>query len=35
MSKVLNKPLVIIGGAGHGCVIEASINDNIKRFGDL
>lgn len=35
MSKILNKPLIIIGGAGHGCVIEACVNDNRNRFGDL
>ena len=29
-----NKPLVIIGGAGHGCVIEACVNDNRNRYGD-
>lgn len=23
MNNVINKPLVIIGGAGHGCVIES------------
>lgn len=31
----INKPLVIIGGAGHGCVIEACINDNRLRYNDL
>lgn len=30
-----NKPLIIIGGAGHGCVIEACVNDNRNRFGDF
>ncbi len=25
-----NKPLIIIGGTGHGCVIEACIKDNRK-----
>ena len=30
-----NKPLIIIGGAGHGSVIEACIKDNRKRFNDL
>lgn len=34
MEKI-NKPLIIIGGAGHGSVIEACVNDNRKRFGDL
>jgi len=32
--KELNKPLIIIGGTGHGCVIEACIKDNRKRFND-
>lgn len=31
----INKPLIIIGGAGHGCVIEACVNDNRRRFNDL
>lgn len=30
-----NKPLIIIGGSGHGSVIEACIKDNRKRYGDL
>lgn len=30
-----NKPLIIIGGSGHGCVIEACVNDNRKRFQDF
>ncbi len=30
----MNKPLIIIGGSGHGCVIEACINDN-RRHGDF
>ena len=30
----MNKPVIIIGGAGHGCIIEACVNDNRKRFGD-
>lgn len=29
-----NKPLIIIGGSGHGSVIEACINDNRNRYGD-
>lgn len=33
-SVVQNKPLIIIGGAGHGCVIEACVNDNRNRFHD-
>lgn len=35
MNRQLNKPLIIIGGSGHGCVIEACVNDNRNRFGDL
>ncbi|MCI7070639.1 PglD-related sugar-binding protein [Bacteroides pyogenes] len=31
----MNKPLVIIGGTGHGCVIEACINDNRSRYSDF
>lgn len=34
MNKVKNKPLVIIGGSGHGCVIEACINDNRRKYND-
>ena len=30
----MNKPVIIIGGAGHGSVIAACINDNRNRFGD-
>lgn len=33
--KELNKPLIIIGGSGHGSIIEACVKDNRKRFGDL
>lgn len=33
--KMINKPLVIIGGFGHGCVIEACVNDNRTRFNDF
>jgi len=29
-----NKPLIIIGGSGHGCVIEACVKDNRNRFQD-
>lgn len=29
-----NKPLIIIGGAGHGSVIEACLKDNRKRYND-
>lgn len=29
-----NKPLIIIGGAGHGSVIQACINDNRNKVGD-
>lgn len=35
MDKQINKPLVIIGGAGHGCIIEACVNDNRNRFSDF
>lgn len=35
MNKELNKPLIIIGGSGHGCVIEACVNDNRRRFNNL
>lgn len=30
----MSKPLIILGGEGHGSVIEACINDNKKRYGD-
>lgn len=30
----LNKPVIIIGGSGHGCIIEACINDNRNRYQD-
>jgi len=30
-----NKPLIIIGGSGHGSVIEACIKDNRNRYGDF
>lgn len=35
MNKELNKPLIIIGGSGHGSVIEACVNDNRRRFNNL
>lgn len=35
MRKEINKPVVIIGGAGHGCIIEACIKDNRSRYNDL
>lgn len=35
MNKEINKPLIIIGGAGHGCVIEACVNDNRNRYNDF
>ena len=35
MNNRINKPLVIIGGSGHGCVIEACVNDNRRRFNNL
>lgn len=25
MNNTINKPLIIIGGSGHGCVIEACV----------
>lgn len=31
----INKPLIIIGGDGHGSVINACVNDNRRRFNDL
>ncbi len=31
----INKPVVIIGGSGHGCVIEACIKDNRNKYNDL
>ena len=34
-SNTINKPVIIIGGSGHGCVIEACINDNRNRFHDF
>lgn len=33
--KKTNKPLIIIGGTGHGSIIEACIKDNRKRYNDL
>lgn len=30
----INKPLIIIGGSGHGCVVEACVLDN-RKHGDL
>lgn len=35
MSKDSNKPLIIIGGSGHGSVIEACVNDNRRHFNDF
>lgn len=32
--KKTEKPLIIIGGAGHGSIIEACVNDNRNRFHD-
>lgn len=29
-----NKPLIIIGGSGHGCVIEACVIDNRNKYND-
>ena len=34
MNKKINKPLIIIGGAGHGSIIEACISDNRKRYSN-
>lgn len=34
-TKTINKPVIIIGGAGHGCVIEACIKDNRNRYNDF
>ncbi len=31
----INKPLIIIGGSGHGCVIEACVKDNRKKYNNL
>lgn len=33
--KQINKPLIIIGGAGHGSLIKACVKDNRKRYNDL
>lgn len=33
-NKEINKPLIIIGGSGHGCVIEACVNDNRIKYND-
>lgn len=30
-----NKPLIIIGGFGHGCVIESCVIDNRNRYNDF
>lgn len=35
MKEKINKPVIIIGGSGHGCIIEACIKDNRNRFNDL
>lgn len=35
MNRQINKPVIIIGGSGHGCVIEACIKDNRNRYNDL
>ena len=34
-TAMINKPLIIIGGSGHGSVIETCIKDNRNRYGDL
>lgn len=31
----INKPVIIIGGTGHGCIIEACIKDNRQRYNDF
>ena len=31
----INKPLIIIGGSGHGSIIEACLKDNRRRYNDL
>lgn len=35
MISQINKPVIIIGGSGHGCIIEACIKDNRNRYNDL
>lgn len=35
MDRQENKPLIIIGGTGHGCVIEACVIDNRNRYNDF
>lgn len=35
MNNQINKPVVIIGGSGHGCIIEACIKDNRNRYKDF
>lgn len=35
MNNEINKPVIIIGGSGHGCIIEACIKDNRNRYNDL
>lgn len=35
INSSINKPLIIIGGSGHGSVIAACVNDNRLRFSDL
>ena len=34
-NKTINKPLIIIGGAGHGSVIASCVNDNRVRYNHL
>lgn len=34
-NRIINKPVIIIGGAGHGSIIEACIKDNRNRYNDL
>lgn len=35
MNKRINKPVIIIGGSGHGSIIEACIKDNRNRYNDF
>lgn len=35
MGNQINKPVIIIGGYGHGCIIEACIKDNRNRYKDF
>ncbi len=35
MTSQINKPVIIIGGSGHGCVIEACVKDNRNKYNDF